>query len=73
MCVSVCLSVKSHLISGVSVHPENTVTCSAGNRGKKIGGVFSESAPMQRSSTALLKAIHTYGWPFSCVKRECPI
>ena len=27
----VCESVKSHLISGASVHPENTVTCSAGN------------------------------------------
>ena len=33
--VSVCLSVKSHLTSGVSVRPENTVAYSAGNGGQK--------------------------------------
>ena len=33
--VSVCVSVKSHLTSGTSVHPENTVTYSAGNGGQK--------------------------------------
>ena len=31
VCVCVCLSVKSHLTSGASVRPENTVTYSAGN------------------------------------------
>ena len=46
---SVCLSVKSHLTSGASVRPENAVTYSAGNEGQKIW-VFSETAPLQRSS-----------------------
>ena len=55
----VCLSVKSHLTSGSSVHPENTVTYSADNEGQKICGFFSETAPFQRSST--LKAIHMVG------------
>ena len=40
-CSWVCVSVKSHLTSGTSVHPENTVTCSAGSGGPKICGVFS--------------------------------
>ena len=51
VCVSVCLSVKSHLTYGASVRPENAVTYSAGNEGQKICGVFSETAPLQRSST----------------------
>ena len=34
--VCVCLSVKSHLTSGVSVCPENNVTYSAGNGGQKF-------------------------------------
>ena len=49
VCVSVY--VKSHLTSGASVCPENTVTYSVGN-----GEFFSETAPLQRSSTAPLKA-----------------
>ena len=69
VCVCVCdgLSVcKSHLTSGASVRPENTVTYSAGNGGQNICGVFSETAPFQRSSTALL----TYGPPFAhCIAR----
>ena len=56
LCVCMCLSVKSHLTSGASVHPENTVTHSVGDEGQKICGVFSETAPLQRSSTAPLKA-----------------
>ena len=59
--VSVCQSVKSHLTSGASVHPENTVTYSAGNGGQKICGVFSETTLLQRSSTAPLKNICTVG------------
>ena len=51
VCVCVCLSVKSHLTSKAFVHPENTVTYLAGNGGQKICGVFSETAPLQRSST----------------------
>ena len=51
VCLSVCLSVKSHLTYGASVRPENAVTYSAGNEGQKVCGVFSETAPLQRSST----------------------
>ena len=46
-----CVSVKSHLTYGASVRPENAVTYSAGNEGQNICGVFSETAPLQRSST----------------------
>ena len=51
VCQSVCVSVKSHLTYGASVRPENAVTYSAGKEGQKICGVFSETAPLQRSST----------------------
>ena len=61
VCVCVCRSVKSHLTSGASVRLENTVTYSAGNGGQKICGVFSETAPLRRSSTPPLKAIHLVG------------
>ena len=47
VCVSVCLSVKSHLTSGASVRPENTVVYSAGNGGQKICGVFFKTAPFK--------------------------
>ena len=57
VCVCVCLSVKSHLTSGASVRPENTVTYSAGNRGQKICGGFSKTVSLWRSSTPPLKAI----------------
>ena len=58
MCV--CVSVKSHL-SEACIRPENTVTYSAGNGGQNMCGVFSETTPLQRSSTAPLKAIHAVG------------
>ena len=32
-CMRTCVCVKSHLTYGVSVHPENAVTYSAGNEG----------------------------------------
>ena len=38
VCLSVCVSVKSHLTYGASVRPENAVTYSAGNEGRKICG-----------------------------------
>ena len=44
---SVCLSVKSHLTSGASVRPENSVTYSAGNRGQNLCRVFSETTPFK--------------------------
>ena len=47
VCVSVCLSVKSHLTSGASVRPENTVVYLAGNEGQNICGVFFETAPFK--------------------------
>ena len=47
--MSVCLSVR--YTSGASFRPENAVTYSAGNEGQKICGVFSETAPLPRSST----------------------
>ena len=62
-CLSVCVSVKSHLTSGASVRPENAVTYSAGNEGQNICGVFSETAPLQRSSTPSVDG-HTYSRPF---------
>ena len=43
MCLSVCLSVKSHLTYGASVRPENAVTYSAGNEGQKICGDLPET------------------------------
>ena len=51
---SVCLSVNQHLTSGASVRLENDITYSAGNEGEKICGVFSETAPLQRSSTSCI-------------------
>ena len=42
MCVSL-----SHLTSGASVRPENTVTYSGGNGGRNICGVFFETAPFK--------------------------
>ena len=64
VCVSVCLSVESDLTYGVSVRPENAVTYSAGNGSQNICGIFSETAPLQRSSTPSVDG-HTYSRPFS--------
>ena len=48
------MSVKSHLTSGASVRPENTVTYLAGNGGLKICGDFSETAPLQRYTASCI-------------------
>ena len=53
-----CLSVKSHLTSGASIYCENAAMYSAGNKRQNICGVFSETAQLQRLSTASL------GWPY---------
>ena len=58
VCVCVCVSVKSYLTLGASVRPESTVMHSVGNKGQKLCGVFSETAPLQRSSAPSL------GWPY---------
>ena len=56
---SVCLSVKSHLNSGASVLPENTVTYSAGNSQKLWG--FLKPLSCRDPALPPLKAIHTVG------------
>ena len=43
VCVSVCVSVKSHLTYGASVRPENAATYSVGNEGQKICGDLPET------------------------------
>ena len=48
--VCVCLSVKSHLTLEASLRSENAVKNSAGDEGRNICGVFSEIAPLPRSS-----------------------
>ena len=58
VCVCVCVSVKSHLTSGASVRSENAVTNSVGDVGRKICGVFSDTASLPRSSASSL------GWPY---------
>ena len=40
-----------NLTSGASVRPEYSITYSTDNEGQKVCGVFSEDAPLQRSST----------------------
>ena len=67
--LSVCLSVKSHLTYGASVRLENAVTYSAGNEGQKICGVFSETAPLQRSSTPSVVRPCVQSAIFPCVVR----
>ena len=55
MCLCVCY--------GASVRPENAVTYPAGNEGQKICGVFSENAPLLRSSGVAV-VFRTFRWPF---------
>ena len=43
VCLSVRVSVKSHLTYGASVRPENAVTYSAGNEGQNICGNLPET------------------------------
>ena len=53
-----CVSVKSHLTSGVSVRPENT---EAGNGGQKFMGVSLKLPHCKDLALPLLKAICTVG------------
>ena len=55
VCVCVCLFVKSHPTSGASVRCENAAMYSVGNKGQKICGVFSETAPLPRLSAPSLE------------------
>ena len=43
VCLSICVSVKSHLTYGAYVRPENAVTYSAGTEGQKICGDLPET------------------------------
>ena len=71
---SVCLSVKSHLTYGASVRPEIDVTYSAGNKGGKICGVFSETAPLQRSGTSCIVCLCAVGhFPAESAHAHCSI
>ena len=74
VCLSVCLSVKSHLTYGVSVRPEIDVTYSADNEGGKICGVFSETAPLQRSGTSCIVCLCAVGhFPAESAHAHCSI
>ena len=74
VCLSVCLSVKSHLTYGASVRPEIDVTYSAGNEGGKICGVFSETAPLQRSGTSCIVCLCAVGhFPAESAHAHCSI
>ena len=55
------LQCLSHLTSGGSVRPENTVTYSAGKRRSKICGVFSKTTSLWRFSTASVEGICMVG------------
>ena len=57
VCMSVCLSVKSHLTSGASVRPEIDIMYTTSNEGQKICGIFSETALLRRSSSLRHTAI----------------
>ena len=74
MGLCVCLSVKSHLTYGASVRPEIDVTYSAGNEGGNICGVFSETAPLQRSGTSCIVCLCAVGhFPAESAHTHCSI
>ena len=54
VCVSVCVSVKSHLTLEASLRPENAVTYSVGNEGQNNCGVFSDTASFQSYGTCCI-------------------
>ena len=57
MCVCVVgVCVKSNLTPGASVHPENTVTYSAGNRGQKFVGFSLRSKVMASFALHILRS-----------------
>ena len=59
--VCVCVSVKSHLTSGASVLPENTVTHSAAMEVKKFVGFSLKPLRCRDPALPPLTAIHTVG------------
>ena len=67
--LSVCLSVKPHLTSGASLHPEINVTYATGNEGKKIRVVFSKTAPLRRFCTSCIVWLFLVGHFSLCRKK----
>ena len=73
VCLSVCVSVKSHLTNGASVRSENVVMYSAGNEGKKICGDLPETTAFKcytakherKSQCANISDLPTVSLPFS--------
>ena len=68
VCVSVCVSVKSHLTSGASVRRENAATHSAGNEGQKK---WLKLLRCQDRALPPMMAIHQVGH-FSCAYASSP-
>ena len=62
MCLSVSLSVKSHIASGASVRPETAVTHSACNEGQ----IFSETASFQSYGTSYHAVRHFHSAEYAC-------
>ena len=75
VCLSVCVSVKSHLTSGVSVCRENAAMYSAGNEGQKFVA-FSLKLSFQSYGTSCIVRLPC-SRPFShcgicmCVSNDC--
>ena len=63
--LSVCVSVKSHLTYGASVHPENAVTYSAGNEGQNVCGDLPETTAF-KSYTAKHERKSQYAFRLTC-------
>ena len=56
VCVSVCVSVRSHLTYGASVRPENAVTYSTGKKGQRICGALPETTAFKSYARSAFSA-----------------
>ena len=61
LCVCVCVSNKSNITSVAFVHPENSITYSAGIGGQKIVGFSLKPLGCRDPALPPLKAIRTVG------------
>ena len=61
VCLSVCLSVRSHLTSETSLRPEIDITYSTGNEGHKICGFFRKRFIAEIQHSLRRMAIYTGG------------
>ena len=71
--LSIHLSVKSHLTTGASVRPEIDVTYSTGNKGTKICGDSSETAPLRRYTASCIVRLYPCSPPFYSIKTRMRI